>query len=170
MMHYHTAGDGHLDQGRFSLLPVQNGHHFLVVCRYVERNAYTAGLCDAPDPWRFGSLWRWAHGTTAEKSLLAAWPVPLCPRWIDFVAAPLTDNEQQGNATIDFKGRALRRRDMGHENGPTSRSGIDTPRSWEAQETAQIPILVPDTFSCPDRLKGCTPSHGNRVETLYCPR
>ena len=94
--HDHTAGDGHLDQGRFKSFPVQDDDHFLAVCRYVERNAYTAGLCDAPDPWRFGSLWRWAHGTTAEKSLfLAAWPVPRRPRWIDFVAAPLTDKEQQ---------------------------------------------------------------------------
>ena len=50
----------------------QEDDHFLAVCRYVERNADTAGLCDAPDPWRFGSLWRWAHGTTSEKSLLAA--------------------------------------------------------------------------------------------------
>ncbi len=93
--HYHTAGDGHLYQGRFKSFPVQDDDHFLAVCRYVERNAYTADLCDAPDQWRFGSLWRWAHGTKAEKSLLAAWPIPRRPNWIDFVAAPLTDKEQK---------------------------------------------------------------------------
>ena len=61
--HYDTAGEGHLYQGRFKSFPVQDGDHFLTVCRYVERNAYTAELCESPDQWRFGSLWRWAHGT-----------------------------------------------------------------------------------------------------------
>jgi len=97
--HYHTAGEGrragegHLYQGRFKSFPVQDDGHFLAVCRYVERNAYTAKLCEAPDQWRFGSLWRWAHGTKAERSLLAPWPIPRRPHWLDFVAAPLTENE-----------------------------------------------------------------------------
>jgi hypothetical protein len=67
--------------------------NFLAVCRYLERNAYTAGRCDAPDQWRCSSLWRWAHAATPEKSLLAARPVPRRPHWIDVVAALLTDNE-----------------------------------------------------------------------------
>ena len=37
--HYHTAGTGHLYQGRFKSFPVQTDEHFLTVCRYVERNA-----------------------------------------------------------------------------------------------------------------------------------
>ena len=45
--------------------------------------------------WPVDALWRGAHGTTAEKSLLASWPVPRRPHWIDFVAAPLTDKEQK---------------------------------------------------------------------------
>lgn len=93
--HYHTAGTGHLYQGRFKSFPVQDDSHFLTLCRYVERNAYTAGLCDRPDQWRFGSLWRWAHGTNEEKTLLAAWPIPRRPNWIDFVAASLTAKEQR---------------------------------------------------------------------------
>lgn len=105
--HYHTAGDGHLYQGRFKSFPVQDDDPFLAVCRYVEREAYTAGLCDAPAPWRFGSLWRWALGTTAEKSLLAAWPIPRCPNWIDFVAAPLTDKEQKEMLRSISKARPL---------------------------------------------------------------
>lgn len=93
--HYGTAGDGHLYQGRFKSFPVQDDDHFFAVCRYVERNAFTAGLCDAPDLWRFGSLWRWAHGTAVDKSLLAAWPIPRRPNWIEYVASPLTDKERQ---------------------------------------------------------------------------
>ena len=56
--HYHTAGEGHRYQGRFKSFPVQDDDHFLAVCRYVERNAFTAKLCESPDQWRFGSLWR----------------------------------------------------------------------------------------------------------------
>ena len=93
--HYQSAGDGHLYQGRFKSFPVQSDEHYLAVCRYVERNAYMAGLCDRPDEWRFGSLWRWAHGTPADKSLLSTWPIPRRPNWIDFVAAPLTDKERK---------------------------------------------------------------------------
>jgi len=92
--HYHTTGEGHLYQGRFKSFPVQDDAHFLSVCRYVERNAYTAGLCESPDQWRFGSLWRWVHGKVREESLLSIWPIPRQEDWLDFVAAPLSDREQ----------------------------------------------------------------------------
>ena len=39
--HHHTAGTGPIYQGRFKSFPVQEDDHFLTVCRYVERNAYT---------------------------------------------------------------------------------------------------------------------------------
>ena len=41
---YHTSGEGHVYQGRYKSLPVQDDDHFHVVCRYVERNALRAGL------------------------------------------------------------------------------------------------------------------------------
>ncbi len=93
--HHHTAGDGHLYQGRYKSFPVQSDEHFLTVCRYVERNAYSAGLCDAPDRWRFGSLWRWRHGTATEKALLSPWPIPRRSGWINWVAEPLSGKEQR---------------------------------------------------------------------------
>jgi REP-associated tyrosine transposase len=37
--HRHSAGSGHLYQGRFKSFPVQSDGHFLTLCRYVERNA-----------------------------------------------------------------------------------------------------------------------------------
>jgi len=37
--HYHTAGTGHLYQGRFKSFPIQSDEHFFVACRYVDRNA-----------------------------------------------------------------------------------------------------------------------------------
>ena len=39
--HNKVSGYGHVYQGRFKSFPVQNGDHFHIVCRYVERNAET---------------------------------------------------------------------------------------------------------------------------------
>jgi putative transposase len=91
--HYGTTGLGHLYQGRYKSFPVQDDEHFLTVCRYVERNAYSAELCDAPQRWRWGSLYRWKHGTLAEKKLLARWPIPRRPNWCDWVQTALSENE-----------------------------------------------------------------------------
>ena len=54
--HRHTAGCGHLYQGRFKSFPVQSDDHFLTVCRYVERNALRAGLCGAGRGLAMGEL------------------------------------------------------------------------------------------------------------------
>ena len=50
--HRHSTGKGHLYQGRFKSFPIQDDEHFLVVCRYVERNALRAGLVDHAEQWR----------------------------------------------------------------------------------------------------------------------
>lgn len=93
--HYHTTGEGHLYQGRYKSFPVQKDEHFLSVCRYVERNAYSAGLCDSPDLWRYGSLWRWRHGSASDKSLLSPWPIPRRSGWVEWVRQPVTSKEQK---------------------------------------------------------------------------
>ena len=54
-----------------------------------------AELCDAPEAWRFGSLWRWRHGTSKEKSLLSAWPIPRRSGWVELVRQQLTAKEQE---------------------------------------------------------------------------
>ena len=93
--HYHTTGEGHLYQGRYKSFPVQDDDHFLTVCRYVERNARTAELCDAADEWRYCSLYRWRHGTAKEKSMLSKWPIPRRANWLRWVDEPLTAKEQK---------------------------------------------------------------------------
>lgn len=92
--HYRKTGEGHLYQGRYKSFLVQDDDHFLAVCRYVERNAYSAKLCKTVDSWRFGSLWRWCHGTPKQKCLLSPWPIPRRPGWVDWVAKPFTVREQ----------------------------------------------------------------------------
>lgn len=91
--HYHTTGAGHLYQGRFKSFPVQCDEHFLVVCRYVERNALAAGLVAAAQDWRFGSLYNWTGGRCGVK--LTAWPMPRLPGWIDRVNQPLSEKEEE---------------------------------------------------------------------------
>lgn len=93
--HYHTTGEGHLYQGRYKSFPVQSDGHFLALCRYVERNAFAAELCEQPDQWRYGSLWRWRHAAGSEKRLLSPWPIPRQSNWIDRVRMALSEKEQQ---------------------------------------------------------------------------
>ena len=91
--HRHTAGTGHVYQGRFKSFPVQEDEHFYTVCRYVERNALRANLVAQAEQWRWSSLSRWLTGNAAQKSLLAAWPTPRRPYWVDHVNTPQTEDE-----------------------------------------------------------------------------
>jgi len=66
--HYHTAGKGHLYQGRFKSFPIQDDEHFFVACRYVKRNALRAGIVSRAEDWRWGSLWRWQQRPEPDQS------------------------------------------------------------------------------------------------------
>ncbi len=68
--HRHSAGAGHLYQGRFKSFPIQTDDHFYTVARYVERNALRAKLVRRAEAWRWGSLYRWLHGSAEERALL----------------------------------------------------------------------------------------------------
>lgn len=91
--HYHTAGEGHLYQARFKSFPVADDNHFLVVCRYVERNPLRANLVQRAEDWRYGSLWRWAQTEEPLPKLLAPWPIPRTSNWIARVNQPLSEQE-----------------------------------------------------------------------------
>lgn len=91
--HRHSAGSGHVYQGRFKSFPVQADDHFYTLCRYVERNPLRADLVRRAEQWRWGSLHRWKHGTAKEKSVLAAWPLPRWPGWVEHVNRPQCEAE-----------------------------------------------------------------------------
>jgi putative transposase len=80
--HHHTAGTGHLYQGRFKSFPIQEDEHLYTVLRYVERNALRAGLVARAEAWRWSSL---AHRQRGPGDRLVpwlhAWPVPLPADW-----------------------------------------------------------------------------------------
>ena len=80
--HRHTAGSGHLYQGRFKSFVIQSDEYYLSACRYVERNALRAKLVKRAEDWRWGSLWRRRYGTKAQKDLLSEGPVPRPRNWV----------------------------------------------------------------------------------------
>ena len=91
--HRRTGGQGHVYQGRFKSFPIQDDDHFLVVCRYVERNALRAELVRRAEDWRWGSLHRWLHKPERDPRLLSPWPLARPPRWAERVNQPLTGPE-----------------------------------------------------------------------------
>jgi len=103
--HRHSAGSGHVYQGRFKSFPVQSDQHFYTVCRYVERNPLRANLVSSADLWRWSSVYRWRHGTAAEKKLLSAWPLPRKPSWLNHVNEPLTEREYEAVKRCVQRGR-----------------------------------------------------------------
>ena len=72
---------------------VQEDHHFLTVCRYVERNALRAGLVRRAEAWRWCSLWRRQAGSPEEAALLSRWPVSYPSSWVEEVNRPQTEGE-----------------------------------------------------------------------------
>lgn len=93
--HYHTSGQGHLYQSRFKSFPIQDDAHFLVVCRYVERNALRAGLVKKAEQWQYGSLWRWLQKPAPKPEVLSPWPIRRTADWVSRVNASLTDKERE---------------------------------------------------------------------------
>src|SRR5262249_40908331 len=91
--HYHTAGTGHLYQGRFKSFPIQEDDHLLTVLRYVERNALRAGLVERAEDWRWSSLAARLQPGAAGASLLSEGPVPLPADWLGWVNRPQTEAE-----------------------------------------------------------------------------
>ena len=93
--HSHSEGEGHLYQGRYKSFPVQTDRHFLLVCRYVERNALRAQLVPRVQDWRWSSLWRRTHGSVEQRQRLSPWPVRQPADWLELVNRPMRTSEQE---------------------------------------------------------------------------
>ena len=98
---HRSVGWGPLYQGRFKAFPIQSGEHLRTVCRYVERNALSAGVVKRAEDWRWGSLWLRHQATGDEHSLamrkmLSAGPQcrwPALEPWTSAVNAAQTKKE-----------------------------------------------------------------------------
>ena len=93
--HRGTRGTGPVYQGRFKSFPIQDDRHFLIVCRYVERNPLRSKLVDRAEDWPWSSLARRRRAGTGSPWLLAkrAWPVAPPRNWTAFVNRSETEAE-----------------------------------------------------------------------------
>jgi putative transposase len=89
-----TTGEGHLYQGRYKAFSVQADEHFLVVCRYVERNPLRAGLVEHAHEWRWSSHASHIGRASSHATLTtASWPVARPHEWREWVDLPQSDSE-----------------------------------------------------------------------------
>jgi putative transposase len=103
---HHTAGTGPLYQGRFKSFPVARDEHLLTVCRYVERNALRAELCERAEDWRWGSPWK--RSREPQTPWLMDWadcPVDRPARWLEWVNRPQRPAEEAGVLESIRRGR-----------------------------------------------------------------
>jgi putative transposase len=106
--HRHTAGTGPLYQGRFKSFPIQRDHHFLIACRYVERNAVRANLRRSAANWPWCSLTkRGAKQLPEWLTPIADWPVEAPANWVERVDRPETPAELDAVRTSVKRGRPL---------------------------------------------------------------
>jgi len=80
-----TIGYGHIYQGRYKSLPVEQDGHFLTLVRYVERNAKRAGLVRRAEEWPWSSVHVRLYGNADQKGLLSAWPVPEPGNYVEWL-------------------------------------------------------------------------------------
>ena len=77
----------------------------MMACRYVERNALTAGAVDRAEAWRWGSLWARRHGNDALKAILSDWPMERPSNWVRLVNKPMTEKEVERIRTCIARNR-----------------------------------------------------------------
>jgi putative transposase len=101
--HRHSAGEGHVYQGRFKSFPIEKDEHLLTVLRYVERNALRADLVERAEKWRWGSLWVRREGPEGLRRLLSPWPLEIPGDWVERV------NHAQTKEELDALRRSVNR-------------------------------------------------------------
>lgn len=70
-----TIGYGHIYQGRYKSIPVEQDRYFWSLVRYVERNAKRAGFVRNAEDWKWSSIHIRLKGSDEQKKLLSPWPV-----------------------------------------------------------------------------------------------
>lgn len=102
-LHHDKVGHGHLYQGRFKAFPTQDDAHLLTVLRYVEANAFRAGLVDRAEDWPHSSLY--LRRTAPQSRLLHPWPVAEPADWLDRVNEPMPEKQLEAMKVSIARGR-----------------------------------------------------------------
>ena len=135
--HRHSVGSGHVYQGRFKSFLVESDEYLWTVCRYVERNALRAGLCERAEQWRWSSLWRREFGDAECQSVLSKWPMDVPKDWLRRVNRPESLRELEALRCSVNRGQPF-----GSENWVdrmTKRFGLDSvfrPRGRPTRESS----------------------------------
>lgn len=104
-VHHDTAGTGPVYQGRFKSFPVQTDEHFLMVSRYVERNALRAKLVTRAEDWRWSSVWRRNQRDAKLTTWLSDWPVERPRDWLMRVNRPQSASDLEALRMSVQRGR-----------------------------------------------------------------
>jgi putative transposase len=91
--HRHSAGEGHVYQGRFKSFPIERDERLLTVLRYVERNPVRANPTDRAEQWPWSSLWARENHSHRQLSLMSDWPVERPANWVGQVNRAETASE-----------------------------------------------------------------------------
>lgn len=91
--HRGTVGQGPVYQGRFKSEPLKEAANIIRACRYVERNALTAGLVTRAQDWPWCSLSDRLH-PSPRLPLLSA-PFLETNAWIGYVNTPRATADDQ---------------------------------------------------------------------------
>jgi putative transposase len=93
-----TVGRGHVYQGRFHAIPVQQSRYYFNLLDYVESNARRGGLAARSEEWEWSSAHERIHG----GKLLRPGPLPLPADWLERI------NTQQTQEMLDGIRTAIR--------------------------------------------------------------
>ncbi|MDD4803915.1 MAG: transposase [Candidatus Pacebacteria bacterium] len=88
-----TIGNGHLYQGRYKSFLCQKNNYFLILVRYVERNAKRAKLVIKAEDWKWSSIWRRKYGTDEQKKILSSLPIETPENYLKYLNESQSDEE-----------------------------------------------------------------------------
>jgi putative transposase len=89
-----SLGTGCVYQGRYRAVPVEHGQHFLVLCRYVERNALRVRLVERAEDWPWSSAYQ--RCTNSNTIPLRGWRIPQPANWL--IELNLSEARQDSDA------------------------------------------------------------------------
>jgi putative transposase len=122
--HRDSVGSGHVYQGRFKSFLVESDEYLWAVCRYVERNALRAGLCERAEQWRWSSLWRREFGDAECRAVLSKWPIDVPKNWVSRINRAENPCELEALRQCVNRGQPFGSEDW--VNRMTKRFGLDS--------------------------------------------
>ena len=90
--HKHSRSSGHIWQGRFKSLPIEQDEHLVTVLRNAERNPLRTKLVKRAEQWHWSSARLWAEGVERPSYLIPG-PVRRPVDWLNWVNRPITQGE-----------------------------------------------------------------------------